>query len=134
MMDVVAGTIIRDGYFLAAQRRSGVWEFPGGKVEPGETHQAALTRELREELGIESTISTFVGSHRSHRLKVSVYLVRSSGNPLPFEHLSLAWLNAENAHTLFWQQHDLPLLERLLRMLYADPKRSDRGKRPRRRR
>lgn len=133
MMDVVAGTILRDGYFLAAQRRSGVWEFPGGKVEPGETHQAALTRELREELGIESKISTYVGAHSSSRLKVSVYLVRSPDIPLPLEHLSLAWLNAESAYKLYWQRHDLPLLDRLMRMLYETPT-GARGKASRRRR
>lgn len=134
MMDVVAGTIVRDGHFLAAQRRSGVWEFPGGKVEPGETHQAALTRELYEELGISSRLSTYVASHQSVRLKVSVYLVRSEDTPLPLEHLSLAWLNADSARRLFWQHHDMPLLETLLYMLYERPRTSRRHPAGRRRR
>ena len=58
-MLVVAGIIWRGGEFLAVerpvgQRQAGYWEFPGGKVEPGEALDAALVRELREELGIEA--------------------------------------------------------------------------------
>lgn len=59
MRTVVAGVLNRDGRVLIARRRADQnhalkWEFPGGKVEPGETPEAALIRELREELGIES--------------------------------------------------------------------------------
>jgi 8-oxo-dGTP diphosphatase len=59
MTNVVAGILERDGRILICQRRAGQahplkWEFPGGKVEAGETAQTALTRELREELGVES--------------------------------------------------------------------------------
>jgi len=60
-MQVVAAVIERDGLILICQRRKGdshelQWEFPGGKVEPGEDPEQALNRELREELGVESTI------------------------------------------------------------------------------
>lgn len=60
-MTVVAAVVKRDGRILIAQRKStrrhpGKWEFPGGKVEAGETPRAALRRELREELGIEAQI------------------------------------------------------------------------------
>jgi 8-oxo-dGTP diphosphatase len=60
-MEVVAAVIERDGRILICQRKSGrrhalKWEFPGGKVEPGEDSRSALTRELREELQIEATI------------------------------------------------------------------------------
>lgn len=60
-MEVVAAVIMRDGKILIGQRKRGgrhplKWEFPGGKVEPGETPQAALARELREELDVEATI------------------------------------------------------------------------------
>jgi mutator protein MutT len=58
---VLAAVIEQDGRFLVTRRLagthlSGMWEFPGGKCEPGETHEACLARELREELGVESTI------------------------------------------------------------------------------
>lgn len=60
-MVVVAAVIEREGSILIGQRKRTArhalkWEFPGGKVEPGEDHRAALTRELREELGIEALI------------------------------------------------------------------------------
>ena len=58
---VAAALIVRDGEVLIGQRRANqpmalLWEFPGGKIEPGESPQQALARELREELGIEATI------------------------------------------------------------------------------
>ncbi len=61
MIRVVAGVIVRDGKILVCQRRRDdsfplKWEFPGGKIEPGEDDRAALVRELREELGVEATI------------------------------------------------------------------------------
>lgn len=56
---VAVGLLVRDGLVLCARRPqgrdlAGFWEFPGGKVEPGETHGEALARELREELGVET--------------------------------------------------------------------------------
>jgi 8-oxo-dGTP diphosphatase len=69
MLNVVAALIVHDGRLLVCQRRSGsrfelMWEFPGGKVEPGETLQAALARELQEELGVGATIGPEI-----HRLR-----------------------------------------------------------------
>lgn len=68
MTGVVAGIIERDGAVLVCRRRAGQahalkWEFPGGKVEPGESPEAALVRELREELGIEAGISERIGGY-----------------------------------------------------------------------
>ena len=61
MSIVVAAAIERDGRYLAARRTrptdvAGLWEFPGGKVEPGETEEEALVREIREELGVEIAV------------------------------------------------------------------------------
>ena len=61
MLEVVAALMERDGRFLACRRapekaRGGMWEFPGGKVEPGETRGQALARELCEELGVQAEV------------------------------------------------------------------------------
>lgn len=68
-LDVVAAIIERDGKILLAQRprhadQAGLWEFAGGKVEPGETQPQALIRELREELGIDATPGVYIASHQ----------------------------------------------------------------------
>ena len=68
-LDVVAAIIERDGKILLAQRpqhadQSGMWEFAGGKVEPGESQPEALVRELREELGIEAVVGRYIASHQ----------------------------------------------------------------------
>lgn len=117
MMEVVAGTLLRENRFLAAQRRSGLWEFPGGKVEIGETIEEGLVREVREELSIHAEVLAFVGMHESSRLRVSLFLMTSDEEPQPHEHLSLAWVDAQSALLLPWQPHDLPLLESLLAVL-----------------
>ena len=67
-MEVVAAVILRDGKILIGQRKRGgrhplKWEFPGGKVEPGEDPRAALTRELREELNVDAVIGEELDSY-----------------------------------------------------------------------
>ena len=60
-IEVVAAVLVRDGKFLATQRGYGefkdFWEFPGGKMEPGESKKEALKREIREELDLEITVT-----------------------------------------------------------------------------
>jgi len=68
MVEVVAAVIMRDGKILIGQRKRGgrhplKWEFPGGKVEPGEDPRAALTRELREELNVDAAIGEELDSY-----------------------------------------------------------------------
>jgi len=67
LIDVAGGLVFRDGQLLLTQRAAGahlagLWEFPGGKREPGETFEDCLARELMEELGIETTIGPLVES------------------------------------------------------------------------
>lgn len=61
-IEVVAAVLVRDGKFLATQRGYGefkdFWEFPGGKMEPGESKEEALKREIREELDLEITVDS----------------------------------------------------------------------------
>jgi 8-oxo-dGTP diphosphatase len=98
---VAAAVIERPGEFLLAQRPSGkpypgYWEFPGGKIEPGEDARAALVRELREELGIEVRAATpwitrvYAYTHatvRLHFFRVTAW----DGEPKPLEDQSIAW-------------------------------------------
>ena len=63
-IEVVAAILQRDGAYFATQRGygefEGMWEFPGGKIEPGESREVALKREIQEELGIDITIDKFL--------------------------------------------------------------------------
>jgi 8-oxo-dGTP diphosphatase len=82
MLTVVAALIVRDSKLLVCQRRRDdshglQWEFPGGKVEPGESLPQALTRELREELGIDATIGKEIyrTSHRYGEFQTELVLI-----------------------------------------------------------
>jgi len=85
---VVGGMIERDGRYLIAQRKQRaifplLWEFPGGKVEPGETDEEALARELRETLGIEVQVLERVvhveHAHEGYDIDFCVYRCRDTG-------------------------------------------------------
>jgi 8-oxo-dGTP diphosphatase len=101
---VAAALVDSDGRVLIAQRPegkqlAGLWEFPGGKVEPGETPETALIRELEEELGIavkQACLAPFVfASHtyESFHLLMPLYLIRRwEGEPEVREHAALKWV------------------------------------------
>lgn len=100
---VVAGAVFRDRRVLLAQRTrppelAGRWELPGGKIEPGESAEQALVRELREELGIEVRGADRFGPpvHLRSDLVMCAYRVELvSGEPRPLEHAALRWVDAE---------------------------------------
>jgi 8-oxo-dGTP diphosphatase len=101
---VAAALVDSDGRVLIAQRPegkqlAGLWEFPGGKVEPGETPETALIRELEEELGItvkQACLAPFVfASHtyETFHLLMPLYLIRRwDGEPEAKEHAALKWV------------------------------------------
>ena len=111
------------GQVLACRRAEhahlgGQWEFPGGKVEPGETPAAALVRELREELGIDVTVEDAMaavnwdygrGPFRLLPFRCSI----ARGNPEPLEHTELRWCGAAQARDLPWAAADEPVLREL---------------------
>ncbi|CAN5238082.1 8-oxo-dGTP diphosphatase MutT [soil metagenome] len=120
---VVAVALIDvDGRVLIAKRPegkqlAGLWEFPGGKVEPGERPEAALIRELGEELGIEVTescLAPFVfASHayESFHLLMPLYLCRRwSGVVVAREHAALAWVKPEKLSDYPMPPADAPLV------------------------
>ena len=123
-LQVVAGLLLRDGRVLVARRGpgmalAGAWEFPGGKVEAGETSRAALERELREELAIETrtgdrlAVSEFTGNGRPILLEGwCSQLV--SGEPVAREHDALAWLRPGEVDRELLAPADLPLLDALI--------------------
>ncbi len=123
-IDVVAGVIRRDdGRFLIAQRMAddtlgGYWEFPGGKVDPGEELRAALRRELREELGVETEIGLeiqrVVHAYPDRDVRVYFYEARIiAGEPAKLEVADLAWIRADQFADYQFPEADRPLLELL---------------------
>ncbi|MEU7858951.1 (deoxy)nucleoside triphosphate pyrophosphohydrolase [Nonomuraea sp. NPDC049141] len=116
---VVAAVIVSsDGRVLAAQRAepptlAGGWEFPGGKVDPGEAEIEALIRECREELGVTVSVGARVGGDwpLSEGYVMRAWLARVvSGVPEAKEHLALRWLGPGEYYDVAWLQADLPLM------------------------
>jgi 8-oxo-dGTP diphosphatase len=118
-----------DGRVLIAQRpegkaMAGLWEFPGGKIEPGETPEAALMRELHEELGIETWASclaplTFTShAYPEFHLLMPLFVCRRwSGTPAPREHAALKWVRARDLASYPMPAADRPLLPALRDLL-----------------
>ncbi len=111
-----------DGRVLLAQRpegksMAGLWEFPGGKVEPGETPEAALVRELHEELGIDTWTSCLAPlcfashSYETFHLLMPLFACRRwQGTPLPREGQRLAWVAPARLRDYPMPPADLPLI------------------------
>lgn len=111
-----------DGRVLIAQRpegraMAGLWEFPGGKIEPGETPEAALIRELDEELGIDTWASclaplTFAShSYDEFHLLMPLFVCRRwQGTPQPREHQALRWVRAGELRRFPMPPADLPII------------------------
>jgi 8-oxo-dGTP diphosphatase len=121
---VVAGLIVGDDRrVLITQRRADqelglLWEFPGGKVEPGEAPTAALVRELREELGVTVAVGriwdVLFHAYPMFDLVMLVYVCRiASGSPRPVEVADLAWVAATDLPQWDILPADRPLVDRL---------------------
>jgi 8-oxo-dGTP diphosphatase len=116
---VVGAALVSEGRLLAAQRTSppelaGLWEFPGGKVEPGETEAAALARECREELGADVEVGSLLGEVDVPVGVLRVYravLVR--GGVENREHGALRWLAEAELFDVDWIPVDLALVRLL---------------------
>lgn len=111
---VVAGALIDAGVLLVAQRErppelAGLWELPGGKVSAGETDEAALARELHEELGVEVTVGARLGADVALGPTTSLraYVVTRAGGTLhPNDHRALRWVTADELDGLAWVPAD----------------------------
>ena len=121
---VVAGLIVGEGQCLITQRRADQalplqWEFPGGKVEPGEAPVAALVRELREEIGVEVAVGriwdVLFHAYPAFDLVMLVYACRiASGEPRPVEVADLRWLPPGELPAWDILPADRPLVQRLV--------------------
>ena len=124
---VVGAAIIAHGRVLACARSAppevaGRWEFPGGKVEPGESEIAALIRECAEELAVRVEIGGRVGrdvrmAHGRSVLKVYAARLLHGDHPKPLEHSELRWLSATELDTVTWLPADAPIVAALRPLL-----------------
>jgi 8-oxo-dGTP diphosphatase len=117
-IDVVGAVIVNDGLVLCAQRGpagalAGLWEFPGGKVEPGEAARDALAREIAEELGCVVEVGDEVTT-TSHEYDFGVVILTTfwcrlvEGTPDLTEHADITWLAPAEMDTLAWAPADIP--------------------------
>lgn len=123
MIEVAAGLVFRAQRLLITQRQSGahlggLWEFPGGKREPGETYEGCLARELREELGIEVEVQELIEEvkHEYPEKTVRLRFFRCAWRehePRAIGCAALAWITAEQLSDYPFPPADARLLQRL---------------------
>lgn len=127
---IVGAAIIADGRVLGCERAdppetAGRWEFPGGKVEPGEHEIDALIRECEEELGVRIEVGERIGgdvplAHGWAVLRVWLATL-VSGDPQPLEHRSVRWLGLDELDSVPWLPADTPIVAELAKLLPPTP-------------
>ena len=127
VIEVVAAIIQRDGAYFATQRGygefEGMWEFPGGKIEPGESRDVALKREIQEELGvdiaIENLLCTTEYDYPSFHMTMHCYLCSIASGEIELrEHKSARWLRPEELGSVEWLPADKDVISRLNNLLH----------------
>ena len=121
-IEVVATILQRDGAYFATQRGygefEGLWEFPGGKIEPGESREVALKREIQEELGVDIVIEKFLCTtnydYPSFHLTMHCYLCSIETGEIELqEHMSARWLTVELLDSVEWLPADKDVIDKL---------------------
>ena len=125
-IEVVAAIIFREEKVLCVQRAehereyvSLKWEFPGGKVEVGESREEALVREIREELSVDIEVSEFLmtveHTYPDFHLSMHVFkCVLDQGEITLNEHVALKWLSIDELDQLDWAAADIPVVKSLM--------------------
>ena len=125
-INVVAVLIEQDGKVFAAQRAygelKGKWEFPGGKIENGETPQEALKREIKEELDTEISVGDFIDTieydYPTFHLSMDCFWCQIvSGDLVLKEHEAAKWLTKEKLYSVDWLPADITLIDKIRREL-----------------
>lgn len=121
---MVAAVIVRGGLILAAKRGpqmslSGFWEFPGGKIENGESPKAALLRELKEELLCDAEIGTHIDTTAYEYdfaiVNLATYYAKIiSGDPVLTEHEEVRWLAPGKLLEIEWAPADIPAVRKIM--------------------
>jgi mutator protein MutT len=118
----MAAVIEEDGRFLVTLRHgrqhlSGLWEFPGGKIEPGESPEACLRREILEELNVDSTIGaevlTTTHEYPDRTVRLHFHRCRIHGAPRPLAGQKMRWVTRDELAALDFPAADRELVERL---------------------
>jgi mutator protein MutT len=122
VITVVAAVLERDGHFLVTRRLEGVhlagmWEFPGGKVDPGETHATALKRELHEELDTDVDVGQLLfettHDYGSIAVRLFFYSCALAGTPRPLLGQEMRWVARPDLRSLGFPEADAELIKRL---------------------
>ena len=123
VIEVSAGLLFRDGKLLITQRHAdahlgGLWEFPGGKREPGESFEQCLARELREELGVEVSVGRVLEdlthSYSEKTVRLVFFLCRlGSGELQPLGCAAIKWISPGELNAHEFPAADARLLEKL---------------------
>ena len=126
----MAAVIVVDGRVLACERSAppevaGRWEFPGGKVEAGETGEQALARECAEELGVRVEVGDRVGrdvplAHGRAVLRVFAVTLLDGEVPRALEHASMRWLGVDELGSVPWLPADAPIVAELPGLLFRE--------------